>query len=803
MLGNTKMESYIESYNNLLFVPTNDSQSYNSVLSRQFTLRCCSRDYRNETGKFKGNTPPELDSCKQAGKIAPLTTFDNYYGHCYQGRTTIFPSMHHDGISSWVSYISSFMHRSVSRGNAWDLHDTVSVNINEHPSRVTEQALKCMQIQNNMDYIPISAYTPQAFVESFTKRGKAQEVFQVPSTSTFMTGILGGLHNNGALEMGFDEPEGTKDIPKRTYNKNYLGFICAGHNSHSEDAGKSRRVCAFTRIRVGSKTPLYPLENLEVSNTGEWIVYCMGSTFNTDLDGIFLIVMMLKRASMRYKSMQFEVRDYSHIPVPPTYMVYYKERILSISIAPGIIVRTLPDNTMVDSMMLYRQPKNPIIKHASLPTHGPESIQYMYSAWFMLAPWVEDDRPPRTLLSSVQTTQAVCLPWSPATARISPLHVSLPLISTDFVRQIERDQEDNPGAMWDVMPGEDMVVCYMNHPLNYDDSMIVSSKFSDMGGFSTISVCTYRIPQDEERPEIGEQLCRKKYRWWKVNCTSSCVCKRPPRLRNKKILSTDGRIPSGTVLESNLAENGELQIRIQSYAQLITGDKVSTLHGQKGIARIVPQHELPIIVMPDGSSFTADIYMAVGSIVSRQTNGQFYESGAAARVAKDGRKGAVYTDESIDTDDCSYIMHASTGTKILREIPGSRIEPIRATVGMTRVLNQTQTTRERHHLTHSSEGKYSLSTTSGRASGGGVAAAEMDFHAMYSSGLIGCAQEILERGNNIRTLFCTKCERLAKLCECDIPGKFVRIRISSDMTIFDEISLCTNGSANTYKIRHV
>ena len=793
----------MDSYDNLLFVSTNDSQSYNSVLSRQFTLRCCSRDYRNETGKFKGNSPPELDSCKQAGKIAPLTTFDNYYGHCYQGKTVIFPSMHHDTFESWMTYITSFMSKSVSRGNAWDLNDTITTTISEGTSRVTEQTLKCMQAQDSINYLPISAYTPQAFVESFTKRGKAQDVFQIPSTSTFMTGILGSLHNNTALEMGFYEQEGTKDTSKRSYDKGMLGFVCAGHNSHSEDAGKSRRVCAFTRIRVGSKTPLWPLDNLEISNIGRWTVYCMGSTFNTDLDGVCIMIIMLKKASMKYKAMQFNTATYSHISAPPTYMIYYKEHILTISIAPGIIMRTLPDDTMVDSMMLYKQSVNPIARHSALTMHGPESIQYLYSPWFMIAPWVEDDRPPRTLLSSVQTSQAVCLPWSPATARISPLHVSLPLVSTDFVRQIERDQEDNPGAMWDILPGEDMVVCYMNHPLNYDDSMMVSSKFSDMGGFSTISVCTYRIPQDEERPTVGEQLCRKKYRWWKVDCTSSCVCKRPAHLRNKRIYSTDGRVPSGTVLESNLAENGELQIRVQSYAQIITGDKVSTTHGQKGVARIVPQHELPILVMPDGSSFTADIYIAIGSVVSRQTNGQFYESGAAMRVARDGKKKAVYTEESIDTEDCSYIMHASTGEIVYREIPNVRIEPVRATVGMTRVFNQTQTTRERHHLTHSSEGKYSLSTTSGRASGGGVAAAEMDFHAMFSSGLVGCAQEILERGNNIRTLFCTKCERLAKLCECDIPGRFVRIRISSDMTIFDEISLCTNGSANTYKIRHI
>jgi hypothetical protein len=56
--------------------------------------------------------------------------------------------------------------------------------------------------------------------------------------------------------------------------------------------------------------------------------------------------------------------------------------------------------------------------------------------------------------------------------------------------------------------------------------------------------------------------------------------------------------------------------------------------------------------------------------------------------------------------------------------------------------------RERHYLTHRAEGKYSIGIRLGRAGSRGEAISEMDFHAMYLSGLLGCVQELLERGNS-------------------------------------------------------
>lgn len=91
-----------------------------------------------------------------------------------------------------------------------------------------------------------------------------------------------------------------------------------------------------------------------------------------------------------------------------------------------------------------------------------------------------------------QYKQYVCHGLQPATARVSPSHVSGPLVSTEFGRMMEDDHQNNEHTIWDIMPSQDMTVCFMNHPLmNDDDAMIVSSRFADNGGFMTTSVCTY------------------------------------------------------------------------------------------------------------------------------------------------------------------------------------------------------------------------------------------------------------------------------------------------------------------------
>lgn len=789
-----------------LFVLPKDSHTGLSFLSTQYTLRACNRDYRNECGAYtETGLSPEFDCNKVPGKIAPLRSFDNIQGHWIDGSTRVFPPEEYLDLKSFITALHTALEKSSRNSRLWDLDGTVLITkrgLNTHTNKYTKDFVYVSKIQHLDAYNPISVHSAQAYVESCDKRGRENSLYTFPGQSTIVTGPHGGLHDNQALEMGFEEDEDTKDLEKRTYNPDHVGFICAGHTDHSGNAGKSRRITSYTRVRIPSRNTLDLFVDIadSVVGGGDWIVYCMGFTFRTNIDGIWSMVYRMSDYSKTYFHNQFV--DYTAPPMvcPPTYMIYEHYRILYISISPGVLIRSLPDDSMIDWSMMYQQKQNSIIEHPLIPLNGFESIKYKYSTFFMMTPFGDHDRPPRTLFASGQTTQGIFFPWSPATARVSPLHASRPIVATRFVRDVEHDQSINPEAIWDIFPGEDIVVCYMNTILNYDDSMIISSKFADMGAFSTVSICTYRISESELIAEVGEKLCGKKYKWWKMDCTNSCICKSKS---GSKQICTSGRVPSAKVHEVIRTEDGHISIKVLSFSQILTGDKVSTMHGQKGVVRIVPQEDLPIIVMEDESSFTADIYIAVGSIISRQTSGQIYESASGWRGARDGILQTV--DDVIDpsSDHCDYIVNPRNGTIVMRQMPSGTVEPIRATVGITRVINQTQMTREKHHLTHRPEGKYSTGTRSGRADGGGVALSEMDFHAMYSSGLYGCAEELHNRGNASLIPICKVCHAIAPLHDCGLDSEMAMVSMPFDLCVYDQISAAVNGSCNRYTIEHI
>jgi hypothetical protein len=800
-----------------LFVLPEDSQTGDTYLSTQYTLRCCNRDYRRVLGtEITGNENAELDGNKVPGKVAPLMTFDNSFGQwvpreeklhngkhvVIKAHTKVFPPRHCQDLDDMISVVKLYIRRTKNLKRLWDLYGTVTIDIDQAFKKdYPKEFQTVIKLQESSPYNPHSAYSAQAYIESSLARGRDKPLYTLPRQSTVVTGMLGGLHNNTSLQMGFEE-EGMADPEKRAYDIKYLGFICAGHTSHSSDAGKSRRVTSYTRVRVLWESILdcVKLRCSTQEDRRDWIVYCMGITCYVSETEAWCIAHNLTKSSIEYFKDQFSFDGARRLMCPAGYMVYEDAKVLYISISSGVIMRSTTADSMIDSSMLNHQKPNSIVEHPPLPTHGSHSMKFLYSPFFMLAPFAQHDRPPRGLFASGQTTQGIFWPWSPATARVSPLHASRPIVATQFARDIEKDAGLNDGAIWDIFPGEDLVICYMNMPLNYDDSIIVSSKFADMGGFSTISLCTYRISESENIPEEGEKLCNKKYKWWKVECTDTCICKRKD---GSRMVSTSGRVPSGIVHQVIRTEDGHISIKVRSFSQLLSGDKISTMHGQKGVVRIVDVHKLPVIVLKDGSTMIADAYMAVGSIVSRQTNGQIYESACGWKGAKEGQLQTVGDVTSTDSEECDHILFADTGKVIMRQMPSGKVEPIKASIGMTRFLNQTQMTREKHQLTHRPEGKFSTGTRSGRADGGGVAASEMDFHVMYSSGLYGCAQELFDRGNACLVPVCRNCKAIMSVHDCGKDSDVAMTIMSFDNVVFDQISACVNGSCNRYEIEHM
>lgn len=806
-----------------------ESYTGDTLSATQFTQRALNRDYRIETGKHnESEYPPELDGSQKASKIPPMMTFDNPYGHFIDRVLTnssgkpikdengqekietiskVFDIKHHSSLESLYNYITSKCKKSINRSSSapkdrycWDLQGTITVNIrriNSVTPASNESYRRYIKTQKSNRYNPLSVHTIQAHLESENKGNKLDSPYKMISVSTTMTSIPGGINNNLTIEMGFEEQEGTKDLEKRAFDEKYLHTICIGSTPHNADAGKVRRLVSYTRARMLSSKPLWSLEDIlyKIPSTGEWVVHCMGSTFDTTEEGISLMVNSMQEGLITYGKSQFDYPNHYYLPAPPTFMVYHKSKVLTISIAPGVVIKQAETGDMGDSAMISDQKPGNIVSPIKSKMNG---IRDTHNPYYMHFSYPNENQQPRQAFSNSQTVQCQGLPWGPSNARITPNYVSNPLIGTKFSRMVEEDHLANDEAIWDVMPGQNVVVCFAALPLNYEDSIVVSQKFADMGGFSNTSIVPVRLREREEIPEVGERICGKKYKWWKVPCSSSCVCYTGQR--NDNLISVK-REPTGIVDSVKTTKDGGISVHVLSFSQFNSGDKLGSIHGQKGVATVMPYHDLPPFITEHGESMIADVYISPASVISRQTHGIVYESGASWRAARDGRKGldAVFDLDNIETETCQMIMDPFTGTPLTRvNRETNKVELVKATYGMISLIPQTQTTREKHHLTHNVEGKYSLNVVPGRGSGGGVSRSEMDAHVAYANGTTPALEELVLRENTIVDQVCTKCFRIMELCECGTDENWEQTRISSGLKEYDMLSFCINGTANTY-----
>jgi hypothetical protein len=64
-------------------------------------------------------------------------------------------------------------------------------------------------------------------------------------------------------------------------------------------------------------------------------------------------------------------------------------------------------------------------------------------------------------------------------------------------------------------------------------------------------------------------------------------------------------------------EDGHISIKIVSFSRILIGHKISILHSQKGVTRLVVLEDLPIIVMRGRGQFIAELYIVVSLVGAR------------------------------------------------------------------------------------------------------------------------------------------------------------------------------------------
>lgn len=770
--------------------------AWNAEISKYLTLRRLCVNYRDGRGReWFGSKTPELDGSVEMGQMCRLRSFENHVGHPVRGRMMAYHPTTFDSVNAMVDALQVNLNESLRNRSLWCLSGVTEYLRQNGAWSVNNTSLlpefsKALDDFENEFASPLSAYSCHAYYESQRKPNTSwyREMFVYGSQVTPMTGLLGTLHNNTSIDMTLESDGTGEAIHERRYKEHYEGILCAGHTAHSGDAGVARRVTCAVDVRLVCRATVTSLELLrstrEVSpeSAGKWLVACMGFQCHCETSEVARMVRTIRRS-----------------PGVDRYLSVYTSKakmICLISLSSGALVKPIGPTQLADSTSLHLRDDLVPTSIPKLPARTDDHMSIYFSPYFMLIPFVEHDRPPRPLIASVQTQQAVCLPWSPGTAAVSPCYSFRPLVRTPMMQSIIDSQVDNDTCIPSELPGFDVSICYANIAQNYEDCMVVSRRFVDLGGFSSYSVCSYLLPGDEYVSPVGTKLCSEICRWWKSYCPSYCKHQET----SSRTYSTGTRHPVGTVLSSRLTPNGERSVSVLSYAPLQTGDKISMGHGQKGVAFIVPQVDMPYGVTAEGTTVNFDVVMSVSSVVNRQTNGIIYEAVLGVSAARDAQF-KVTTLDVPDIREEVTLMDPRFGSPFPFVGDDGSVSSTQATWGFTRAFSQTQMVRERQHATHSIPGSRSIATPVGRSRGGAVRLGEMEIQAMASAGLTSCLEELSRRGSMVTCDFCVSCKHTCILCSCDSPSEVVSMRIPYGTLVLDCTMATTEGMCMEYDLR--
>lgn len=91
-----------------------------------------------------------------------------------------------------------------------------------------------------------------------------------------------------------------------------------------------------------------------------------------------------------------------------TLHVMSKSKLISLSVSSGVLVKYSPDYGLLDSLSIGT------VSHGKrLGMRGvSDTIESLTSMFYSLVPFVQRDRPPRTLIAATQANQAISLPFT-------------------------------------------------------------------------------------------------------------------------------------------------------------------------------------------------------------------------------------------------------------------------------------------------------------------------------------------------------------------------------------------------------
>lgn len=772
-----------------------------------YTMRSLFERYRDGGGIcWVEADPPEMSVTQDTGEITCMTRMACPIGMPFGGIYVGLEPAMHNGLQSVVDAVNEWIADSIDSGNLWCPPNSVRVVRGDaHIWRMGRQALSS-ELSDALTRVELSDMAPLSIssVHAALESEKAanvyafERVYPYPRTTVPSTGLFGTSHNNSFVDMSPFEEEKKPDMEMRTFRDEHVGYICAPHTSHSYEAGKSRRVTQDVYVRLldyKTYSSVDGMRSREVrprKGDALWTVFCVGQVCKASAETV--------RQLCIYHRMMSIGRD-------PSFGLYIKEDIMLciICVAPGVLTKLCSNGVWADNSNAHKSDRVRYIVQPYIATSGRDFHRACLSGHYNYIPFVEHNAAVRTSISSAQILQAVCLPWCPATAAVSPVSVFKPVVTTKTYARVMARQEATLD-LGSYLPGETVCILYHNLPLNYEDAVLISRRYVENGGFATLSICRYLLPASDYVPPPGSQVCSKLCKWWKSRCQSGCKHTKE-HLEASNAISPFGP-PTGTIMSRRILKSGEQSVKVRSYEVFQSGNKISTFHGQKGVAAgVVDMEDMPVCYAKDGTTIIPDVIMAVSSIVTRQTLGQVYESGASLERIKDPSLDPVIPpDATAPLGEDVRVMDGRTGefytTALHGEAgPGSiELKETVSTIGFVRVCNQSQMTRERHFTSHRSMTSRTLRTPVRRSRGGALKEGEMEVQATVAAGLVSCVSELRRRGDEVLVLVCAGCQRLRLLHSCTEDRGFIEVTLPYDTVVLDCVSKIVYNSCFVYSV---
>ncbi|KAL9122214.1 MAG: hypothetical protein Q9187_001231 [Circinaria calcarea] len=648
-----------------LNIPAEDAAVWAVSLSTSFTLRNMFVRYRDSGGiSWVPNPVPELSAAMTPEQISCLNRFGNTIGHMEHEKIICFRIQITNSFHEMIEGITQSLTPALRSGRLWAIPNTVEYSlrkIGDERHWMCENVAVSLEESRILDLVnrgygpPISASIVHSAMEADHYRTDVDytKMFLYPHNAAASIGILGSSGDVQTIDMSPGEEPKVPDLSRREYRKDFKGFICAGHTSHSGEAGRIRKVAQDVSGRILCWNTVEELRALSSvmpdadSTSDMWTLFCVGWVSYISKSQLYVLLKMHQTLSLR-------------ADCPYSLHISEELRYVLISISSGTLLKLCTNGYYVDNVEYYYSSKIKGSIRPFLDFFGKDALRAGFSTLWSFWPYIENDKPPRPQFASVQTVQAACLPWCVGDAAVSPCHTFKPLVTTPRYADVMKDQGDGNASISSHIPGENALCLFLNMEDNYEDAFIVSKKYVENGGFSTLSMCRFNLPQSEKIPPVGSTMCARLYPWWKCPCQQWCTHKLEDlnaskyQIRNK---------PTGVVESVRHLKNGDISVKVRSYQCLQDSDKLSTPHGQKGVATIVQYQDMPIAHNDKHGTIVPDVVIAMSSIVTRQTHGQLYEACRAMSAVHTSESSPVVVTpgETCNVDDEFTVIEGTTG----------------------------------------------------------------------------------------------------------------------------------------------